>query len=128
MAPGKSALRCLLQSVPARRLVFVALCALAAAPAAAGATTLTAPVFDGRGHLVQTPFVPTAPRARLTKQRALAIVRADAKVHAWLTRYPVKGRTDDESYDARTQSWTVKIWWGKAGEIAEAQVDDASGA
>ena len=72
--------------------------------------------------------MPTTPQSRLTKQRALAIVLAYPKVHAWLTRYPVKGRTDDESYDTTTQSWTVKIWWGKAGEIAQAQVDDASGA
>ena len=85
-------------------------------------------MFDAKGHLIQTPFAPTTPTARLTKQRALAIVLADRKVHAWLDRYPRSGRTDEEDYDASTQAWTVKIWWGKAGEIVEAQVDDASGA
>ena len=49
-------------------------------------------------------------------------------MHAWLTRYPTSGRTDEEDFDSSTQTWTVKIWWGKAGEIVEAQVDDASGA
>ena len=49
-------------------------------------------------------------------------------MHAWLTRYPASGRTDEEDFDSSTQTWTVKIWWGKAGEIVEAQVDDASGA
>ena len=41
---------------------------------------------------------------------------------------PGAGRTDEETYYATTQSWTVKIWWEQAGEIAEGTVDDASGA
>jgi len=49
-------------------------------------------------------------------------------VHAWLTRYPASGRTDEEDFSTSTQTWTVKIWWGKAGEIVQATVDDASGA
>ena len=111
-----------------RRLLPVVLCSLVLAPAAAAATTVTAPVFDSKGRLVQTPFAPPRNGAHLTKKRALAIFSHNPKVADWLARYPVTGRVDDETYDAKASSWTVKIWWGKAGEIAEGKVDDASGA
>jgi hypothetical protein len=111
-----------------RRLVPAVLCALALAPVAAAASpTVTAPVFDGKGRLVQTPFAPPANTAHLTKARALALFERNPKVGDWLTRYPVTGRVDEETYDTKTSSWTVKVWWGKAGEIAEGKVDDASG-
>ena len=110
-----------------RRLLAGVVSSLALAPAATAATTVTAPVFDSKGHLVQTPFAPSPSVAHLTKQRALAIVRRDPKVAQWLTRYPSKGVVDDETYDSKTASWTVKLWWGAAGEIAQGRVDDASG-
>jgi hypothetical protein len=110
-----------------RRVLLGVVCALALAPAAAAATAPTAPVFDGRGHLVQTPFAPSPTATHLTKQRALALFRRDPKVAAWLSRYPEKGLSDEETYDAKQASWTVKLWWGAAGEIAEGRVDDASG-
>jgi hypothetical protein len=110
-----------------RRLLAVALCAAAAAPAAHAASTVTAPVYDGKGHLVQTPFAPSAGTSHLTKKLALSLVRQDDKVADWLARYPNKsGIQDEETYDPKTASWTVKIWLGKAGEIVEAKVDDAS--
>ena len=68
-----------------------------------------------------------AARAADEEARARGL-RADPKVAAWLARYPTKGRSHEETYDSKTTSWTVKIWWGKAGEIAEGKVDDASGA
>jgi len=111
-----------------RRLLAVLLCTAVVVPVAHAATTPTAPVYDEKGHLVQTPFAPTTPSARLTKAQALAIVRADHKVRSWLARYPATGFTDEETYDPTTHQWTVKLWWGKAGEVAEATVDDASGA
>jgi hypothetical protein len=124
-----------------RRLLasFVCVLALAFAAGAHGATTIggvltatgatapTAPVFDSTGKLVQTPFAPPPGSAHLTKQRVLAAFEADSKVSAWLDRYPRKGLVDEETYDSKLSSWTVKIWWGKAGEIAEGRVDDASG-
>jgi hypothetical protein len=112
-----------------RRLLTVALCALAVAPAARAATTsVTAPVYDGKGHLVQTPFAPSPNAAHLTKAHVLALVEKDPKVADWLARYPdKKGMQHEETYDSKTASWTVKIWLGKAGEIVEAKVDDASG-
>ena len=112
-------------------LLAVALLALAlAGPAAAKAPPApTAPVFDAKGHLIQTPLVPLkAGRAQRTKQQVLHIFEGDPKVAAWLTRYPRTGRSDDESYTASTGEWTVKIWWGAAGEIAEGMVVDTTGA
>jgi hypothetical protein len=48
------------------------------------------------------------------------------KVADWLGRYPRKGRTTETTY--KNGTWTVSIWWGKAGEIATGRVDDHSGA
>ena len=112
-----------------RRLLagLVCIVALTVTGAAIAATTPTAPVFDGQGRLVQTPFVPAVNAPHLTKQRALTVFEANGKVAAWLARYPTKGLVDEETYDSKLSSWTVKIWWGKAGEIAEGRVDDASG-
>jgi hypothetical protein len=113
-----------------RRLFPVALAALAFAPAAAAGTTTapTAPVFDSHGRLVQTPFIPHQPALkRLTKAQALAYFRRDPKVAAWLSRYPRHGLVDEEDYSAATGQWTVKIWWGAAGEIAEGTVADTTG-
>jgi hypothetical protein len=97
------------------------------APVAVAATTPTGPVFDAKGRLVQTPLAPATAAARLTKERVLVLFEADPKVRAWLDRYPAKGLVDEETYSSTDSSWTVKIWWGKAGEIAEGRVDDASG-
>jgi hypothetical protein len=109
------------------RLLAVVVCALAFAATAAGATTPTAPVFDGKGHLVQTPFAPSPSSPHLVKHRALVLFEANPKVAAWLSRYPAKGLVDEETYDSKLASWTVKLWSGKAGEIAEGRVDDVSG-
>src|ERR1700739_3093707 len=99
-----------------RRLLAVVMCACAVAPAAAAATTVTAPVYDAQGHLIQTPFVPAQNGPGLSTHHALPIVRADPKVKAWLSRYPKTGFTDQETFSASMHQWTVKIWWGKAGE------------
>ena len=48
------------------------------------------------------------------------------KVADWLGRYPRTNRTTETTYENGV--WTVKVWWGKAGEIATGQVDDRSGA
>ncbi|MDX6487258.1 MAG: hypothetical protein QOF43_2411 [Gaiellaceae bacterium] len=110
-----------------RRLLAVIGCVAVFAPCAAAATPPTAPVYDGKGQLVQTPFAPAGTAAHLTKRRALALFERNGKVADWLDRYPTKDRVDEETYDGKTASWTVKIWWGKAGEIAEGKVDDSSG-
>ncbi len=111
----------------ARRLALIVICTLALVPAARAATTVTAPVYDGKGRLIQTPLAPAPNAAHLTSARALSLVEKDPKVAAWLSRYPEKkGLLHEETYDPKTASWTVKIWLGKAGEIVEGTVDDAS--
>jgi len=112
-------------------LLAVLLVPLAAAPAAfaGGGTTSPTPVYDGRGRLIQTPFVPQQfDRRQHSALDALHIFEHDPKVAAWLTRYPVRGRTYDETYGRAGQQWTIKIWWGAAGEIAEGIVFDPTGA
>jgi hypothetical protein len=114
----------------ARRFLAVLIFAAVLVPSARAVATVTQPVYDANGHLIQTPFAPTANAAHLSKARALAIVHADPKVKAWLARYPKTGFTDEEIYDATTHQWTVKIWWNEhnTGEVVEATVDDSSGA
>ena len=121
-----------------RGLLAVALAGLAAAACASpafGSTrktpTLTAPVYDGKGHLVQTPFVPQKPGASLTQQQALRIFEHYPKVADWLSRYPRSGISDEATYDAKSGQWSLKVWWsGKnasAGEIAQGIVSDSTG-
>ena len=101
-----------------RRLFVAAACALVVAPSAlAGATK----------PLPGTPPRPSA-HPRLTKQAATAALLSIPKVRDWLHRYPKRGRITDATYSAKYRNWTVKVWWGKAGEIATGRVDDASGA
>jgi hypothetical protein len=110
-----------------RRLLGVGIMALAFAATASAQTTPTQPVFDTKGHLIQAPFAPVKNASRLTKQQALVILEQDHKVREWLNRYPVNGRSDEEDFDTSSRTWTVGIWWGKAGEIAKGKVDDQTG-
>jgi hypothetical protein len=108
---------------------LAAIAALVAAPAALASTGTapTAPVYDGKGHLIQTPFAPQKAHAQLDQARALKDFERFPKVAAWLTRYPRSGRSDQETYDAKAGEWSVSIWWGPAGEIAQGKVLDATG-
>jgi hypothetical protein len=112
-----------------RRLLATVALALALAPDAHATTTTppVAPVFDSKGHLVQTPVVPPQETGKLSKAQALQLFEANPKVAAWLSRYPHTGLVDEETYSSQDGSWAVKIWWGKAGEIAQGTVDDATG-
>jgi hypothetical protein len=116
-----------------RGLLAAALAAVAVAVAAPSAfaatgTTSTGPVFDGKGHLVQTPLVPPPKRSSLSKKQALQIFERNPKVASWLSRYPHSDRSHEATYDAKSGNWSVQIWWGSAGEIAEGTVVDSSGA
>jgi hypothetical protein len=112
-----------------RRLLVAVALALVLVPAAhaTGTSSPVAPVFDSKGRLVQTPVVPPSEAGRLSKTRVLRIFEADPKVAAWLTRYPKSGVVDQETYSTKDETWTVKLWWGKAGEIAQGTVDDTTG-
>ena len=109
-----------------RRAAAVVLGALVLVPAALAAPTPTAPVYDGKGHIVQTPVVEPGVKPHLTKERATAIFLRNPKVAAWLKRYPASQRVTDATFDSRREykDWTVNVWSGKAGEIATGRIDD----
>ena len=108
-----------------RRVVLAVAVAFVFAPAA-NAATPTRPVYDSHGRVIATPFAPPAQR-HLTEKKAETIFLAYPKVRDWLTRYPRKGRTVDTEYSKDYANWTVKVWWGDAGEIAMGRVDDVTG-
>jgi len=89
---------------------------------------VTEPVFDGRGNLVQTPFIPAPEPARLSDQRAQQLFLAEPKIRDWLKRYPTKDRVVQGEYEAEHGAWHVRVWWGDAGQIADGRVDDKTGA
>jgi hypothetical protein len=89
---------------------LVALCALLLAPATSAAPN------------------PVTGEPRLTKKQATDVFLSQDKVADWLDRYPRRGRVTEASYRKEFRSWTVKVWWGKAGEIATGKVDDTTGA
>jgi hypothetical protein len=113
---------------PVRRVAVaaaVALALLAAAASVHAATTPTAPVYDADGRLVDTPFVPVA-TPRLTKEQAVADLLRVPKVEQWLARYP-RHPVTDATFDRQTRRWTAHVWSGRAGEVAQGVVVDATG-
>jgi hypothetical protein len=115
------------------RVAVACAVALALAPAALAAAPPTGPVYDGKGHLIGTPFAPPQAKPRLTRDRALAIFEAYPKVRTWLAHYPRKSRVTDVTYQGDATKctggtaggcWNAKIWSGKAGEVATGRVDD----
>jgi hypothetical protein len=68
------------------------------------------------------------PDQRLTKAAVTNIFLQDEKVSDWLAHYPRSGRQVEASYDKERHVWTIRVWWGAAGEIATGKVDDTSGA
>jgi hypothetical protein len=109
-----------------RRLAAVVLCALAGASAAGAATSAPPTVtFTAPSTLAPAPTAP--PQAHLTPAEATRIFEADPKVRDWLARYPLEGRSSEADYQPdRQNTWEVKIWWGKAGEVATGRVDDTT--
>jgi hypothetical protein len=98
------------------RLGAALLCALALAPAAAAAPKPAQPL--------QAPLAAVADTGpRLTAPDATAIFTAAPQVRDWLARYPPHPTTEAKLKDG---VWTVRIWSGRAGEIAEGRVDDAT--
>src|SRR3954463_14876946 len=89
------------------RFVLAAVVALALAPAALAAQS------------------PPPGKPQLTEKGATAIFLANRKVADWLSRYPPKPTTDAD-YQETGRYWEVKVWSGKAGEIALGHVDDGT--
>ena len=63
---------------------------------------------------------------RLTKEEATRTALSVPKVASWLRRYP-PNPTTDATFDSTYRTWTVKVWSGKAGQIAQATVEDLTG-
>lgn len=62
----------------------------------------------------------------LTKKKVEAIFFAVPKVKDWVGRYPKKSLITETTYDKTYRVWDVKVWSGKAGEIALGRIDDLS--
>jgi len=119
--------------LPTARFGLALVLALGALWIAGGAAAApTDPVYNSRGNLVGTPFVPQdkPSAAQLTDKQAIAIVLADDKVADWVSRYPPKGLTKEASLDDETGLWSVKVWSDlpDAGQIVDAKVEDETGA
>ena len=110
-----------------RRLACGVALALLLAPAARAADS-TGPVggTSGQSGSVEEPFAPAPATGRLTEDSAISTFLADPKVAQWLERYPPTPQTD-ATFDPATRRWTVKVWSGKAGEIAAGKVEDGDG-
>src|SRR5919204_3478436 len=108
-----------------RRLVVAAVCAAILVPAARAATP-TRPVYDSKGHVIETPFAPPKQRPNLSAFQAKATFLANPKVHDWLKHYPPKKRQYETTFSSKYRNWTIKIWSGPAGEVATGRVDDAT--
>jgi hypothetical protein len=114
--------------LPVKRLAVACLVALPFAGAAHAAVP-TSPVYDSRGNLIGTPFVPTPAKPVLRDEDALSRALAYGKVADWLDRYPEKSLTDEASFDEDTKVWTVEVWSSlpDAGQVALVKVDDTTG-
>src|SRR5436190_4244087 len=73
---------------------------------------------------LQLPF---PPHKHLTRAQAIGNFLAEHKVVEWLDRYPRAHRFTEATYDKGSGTWTVKVWWGPAGEIATGDVDATTG-
>ena len=100
---------------------LAALCspvALAAEPAtAATGTTSTNPL--------EQPFAPEGGPGN-SEREVVATFLAYPKVARWLDRYPADPTTD-ATFDEATRRWTVKVWSGRAGQVALGKVEDGDG-
>lgn len=63
---------------------------------------------------------------RLDEEQAIELALAHPGIARWLERYPPDLRSDGE-LDAERGTWEVRVWSGRAGQVALAVVDDASG-
>ena len=65
----------------------------------------------------------------LSSDRATELALADPKIADWIARYPKDGLSDEASFSADDNAWTVKVWSTEpdAGQIVLAKVDDSTG-
>jgi hypothetical protein len=112
----------------AAALALAALALAAAGPAAAQTTGQpTFPVYDSKGNVIGTPFVPPPAKPILTEKQAIALALAKPKVADWVARYEGEKLTKDATFDGDSRTWKVKVWAPEpAGQIVEAKVDDST--
>jgi hypothetical protein len=109
-----------------RRVLAAAALALFVVPSALAAAP-PGPRYDEQGRLVKVPFAPPAPKSVLTEKQAILALLQVPKVRHWLSRYPKESLIKQATYDSTYRDWDVKVWSGKAGEIATGRIDDLSG-
>jgi len=101
------------------RTALALLCVLVAAPAAQAA--------ERPAKLTPSQFSPSRKtEPRLTEEQARAIALEHGKIADWLGRYPRRGRSYETTFDRKAGSWTVKVWWGEAGQVVLARVEDGT--
>ncbi|WP_411278199.1 hypothetical protein [Gaiella sp.] len=96
------------------------------APAATAAEPTTAATGTTSTNPLEEPFPPETAGPRMTERSAVATFVRFPKVARWLERYPADPTTD-AVYDKATHRWTVKVWSGRAGQIALGKVEDGDG-
>ncbi len=77
--------------------------------------------------LIAVPTARAEASPALSEQRAVSTFLAEAKVRAWLERYP-PGPSARAEFDEEPERWTVHVTSGRAGEVATGVVDDTTGA
>jgi hypothetical protein len=109
-----------------RALIFALLAVLLTASVAQAAPESA--VYDERGRLVDTPFVPSEAEPTLDEQEAIDLALASPKISDWLDRYPADGLTESAEFDADSGRWTVKVWSNlpDAGQIVLVRIDDGT--
>jgi hypothetical protein len=100
--------------------VLLALAATAAAAPPPATQPTTGDSLGGR------PFEPRIGEPHLTEQAVVDAFLAERKVARWLERYPPDPVTG-ASFDEAKRTWTVRVWSGRAGEVAQGVVEDADG-
>jgi len=103
--------------------LVAALLALAATAAAAPPPATQPTTGDSLGG---RPFEPRIGEPHLTEQAVVDAFLAERKVARWLERYPPDPVTG-ASFDEAKRTWTVRVWSGRAGEVAQGVVEDAGG-
>ena len=64
---------------------------------------------------------------RLSEQQAKRIFLADGKVQGWLHHYPRATWVTYADFRSTDRRWEIKVYSGRAGEVATGFVDDATG-
>ena len=95
-------------------------------PAAVAADSPVSTIQRESGGLVDDAFAPTASTPQLSERMAVDRFLGDRKVARWLARYPPHPTTS-ATFDKASNRWTVRVWSGKAGEIALGKVEDGDG-